>query len=195
MNMYTTLTQLRDNTLKKPTSKTTSRLTSFVRIRMHGGVKDEHMNWYSLATACLHLLGIIILFIFQVYIGQEPKTKNSNSNIIRYSVFDTQDFPFPAFPPVAADFCTYNALYSAAVERLFSAAEQLLSARNCQMSVKSFNQSILCATVMKYSSKLDFSIMLLKMCWRTWNLIPLLNDLTSIKLVISWSLTTRLKIS
>jgi hypothetical protein len=49
-----------------------------------------------------------------------------------------------AFPRVAAAFCRYNAALpsSAAVERLFSAAGQILSARRCQMSDKNFDQSV-----------------------------------------------------
>jgi len=48
---------------------------------------------------------------------------------------DVQDFPLPAFPLL---------LQPSAVERLFSAAEQIISAW-CLMCVKNFDQSVFCA--------------------------------------------------
>jgi len=65
---------------------------------------------------------------------------------------EAQDFPFPAFalllqPSVR----TINILYQA-VERLFSAAEQIMSAR-CQLSVKHLYQSVFLHNRMKDSAK------------------------------------------
>lgn len=49
-----------------------------------------------------------------------------------------------AFPRVAAAFCRYNAALpsSAAVERLFSAAGQILTPRRCKMSDTNFEQAV-----------------------------------------------------
>jgi hypothetical protein len=48
------------------------------------------------------------------------------------------------FPQLAAAFCRYNAALpsSAAVERLFSAAGQILIARRCNMSDTNFEQFV-----------------------------------------------------
>jgi len=56
-----------------------------------------------------------------------------------------------AFPRVAAAFCRYNAALpsSAAVERLFSVAGQILTARRCKMSDTNFDQSVF----LRYSLK------------------------------------------
>ncbi len=49
-----------------------------------------------------------------------------------------------AFPRVSVAFCRYNAALpsSAAVERLFSAAGQILTARRCKMSETNFEKSV-----------------------------------------------------
>lgn len=56
-----------------------------------------------------------------------------------------------AFPRIAVAFCRYNAALpsSAAVERLFSAAGQILTARRCNMSDENFEQSVFLRYILK----------------------------------------------